>query len=229
MVLQSRCKDDSIIEIGIDEAGRGSFWGPITAGAVIIPPESEWTDEQRLLLLQLRDSKKISPKKRENLYNKLKECIPLLAIGMVEAHEINKYGIQWANMEAFRRAIQNLNYENVNSCRLIIDGTLAIDDWKGEHIQEIIIEGDDKYIAIAAASILATVGHDKWIEEYCDNNTECNDRYDLKKSKGYGTAKHRAGILTWGEHSEHRKLFLRKLYAGTATAGDSTIESKEVS
>jgi len=63
-MLSARFKDDNMIEIGLDEAGRGSFWGPIMAGALIIPNESTWTDRQRTLLTQLRDSKKISPKKK---------------------------------------------------------------------------------------------------------------------------------------------------------------------
>ena len=65
--LAPRYTNDALIEIGIDEAGRGSFWGPIVAGAVIIPPESEWTDIQHALFTQFRDSKKISPKKRAKL------------------------------------------------------------------------------------------------------------------------------------------------------------------
>ena len=70
-MLSSRFKDDTMIEIGIDEAGRGSFWGPIMAGAMIIPREDTWTDAQKELLTQLRDSKKISPKKREKIADKI--------------------------------------------------------------------------------------------------------------------------------------------------------------
>ena len=66
-MLASRFTQDDVIEIGVDEAGRGSFWGPLVAGAVIVPVESEWTDLQRDILIQMRDSKKISPKKRATL------------------------------------------------------------------------------------------------------------------------------------------------------------------
>ena len=75
-MLSSRFKDDLIVEIGIDEAGRGSFWGPIMAGAVILPDESLWTEKQQALFMQLRDSKKISPKKRERLAQAIKSLLP---------------------------------------------------------------------------------------------------------------------------------------------------------
>ena len=119
-----------IIEIGIDEAGRGSFWGPIMAGAMIIPDESTWTEKQRKLLGELKDSKKISPKKRERIADEIKELIPKTAVGVVTADEINENGITWANMEAFRRAVQGLKLENSSECRLVIDGVLTIEGWK---------------------------------------------------------------------------------------------------
>jgi ribonuclease HII len=207
MSLNSRFKEDNIIEIGVDEAGRGSFWGPIMAGAVILPNESNWTDLQQSLLVQLRDSKKISPKKREILADKIKELLPFYGVGIVYPNEINKQGIQWANKEVFRRAVQNCYKEDLTQCRLLIDGMLSIDDWKGE--QELIIEGDNKYIAIAAASILAKVEHDRWIQEYCKTNPECDERYHLVSSKGYGTAKHRDAIKIYGGHELHRELYIQ--------------------
>jgi ribonuclease HII len=212
-MLSTRFKNDEVIEIGIDEAGRGSFWGPIMAGAVIIPDESTWTEEQKALLLQLRDSKKISPKKRERMAEQIKELIPKCAVGIVSAKEINDNGITWANMEAFRRAIMGLGLENTKECRLVIDGVLSIDKWEGE--QELVVEGDSQYIAIAGASILAKVEHDKWITQFCDDNPDCNDRYDLSKSKGYGTAKHREGIKLYGGHELHRVLYIQNWLPGS--------------
>ena len=207
-MLSSRFKEDYIIEIGIDEAGRGSFWGPIMAGAVVIP--REWTDEQRTIVEQIRDSKKISPKKRSILAKQIKEYIPLCAVGIVQVDEINKNGITWANIEAFRRAINGLQIED--ECRLIIDGKLAIDTWQGE--QHLIIEGDNQYMAVAAASILAKVSHDEWIKEYCLVHPECNERYDLIKSNGYGTATHREGIKLYGGHELHRVLYIQNWLPG---------------
>jgi ribonuclease HII len=213
-MLFTRFKDDNILEIGIDEAGRGSFWGPIVAGAMIIPNESDWSDKQRKLLIQLRDSKKISPKKREIIADEIKELIPKTAIGIVTAQEINDNGITWANMEAFRRAIYNLSItiEESKLSRIIIDGILEIKDWMGE--QNTIIDGDAKYLAIAGASILAKVGHDRWITQFCKENPECNDNYDLVNSKGYGTLKHREGIKKYGAHELHRSLYIQNWLPG---------------
>jgi ribonuclease HII len=212
-MLASRFTEDSVIEIGIDEAGRGSFWGPLVAGAVVLPPESEWTDIQRTLLSQMRDSKKISVKKRSHLAKELQEHLPCCGVGMVHAHEINQNGITWANQEAFRRAIRELPGINPLSCRLLLDGVLSIDKWEGQ--QQTIIEGDNQYIAIAAASILAKVGHDTWIHEYADAHPECNERYDLIRSNGYGTARHREGIKIYGGHELHRQLYIQHWLPGS--------------
>jgi len=214
-MLSARFKDDSVVEIGIDEAGRGSFWGPIMAGAVIIPEESTWTEKQRTLLSQLRDSKKISPKKRDKLADEIKELLPMAAVGVVTAQEINEKGITWANMEAFRRAVNGLGLEDPSKCRLVIDGVLSIEGWNGEQKQELIVEGDSEYMAIAGASILAKVEHDRWITRYCEDHTECNDRYDLLKSKGYGTANHREGIRIYGGHELHRTLYIQNWLPGS--------------
>lgn len=212
-MLSSRFKDDTIIEIGIDEAGRGSFWGPILAGAMIIPNESTWTEKQKILFSQLRDSKKISPKKRETIANEIKELVPQNGVGIVTAQEINEKGITWANMEAFRRAVHSLTDCSIESSRLVIDGVLQIDGWTGE--QELVIEGDSKYLAIAGASILAKVEHDRWIQRYCEENPLCNNHYDLLKCKGYGTAKHREGIKNNGAHEQHRSLYIQNWLPGS--------------
>ena len=210
-MLASLFTQDDIVEIGVDEAGRGSFWGPLVAGAVIVPPESEWTDLQRDILLQMRDSKKISPKKRTTLAKVLRERLPLCGVGVVGAEEINEKGITWANQEAFRRAIGALPVV-AHDCRVLLDGVLSIDKWIGQH--ETIIEGDNKYIAIAASSILAKVTHDQWIGDYCIAHPECNERYDLVRSNGYGTAKHREGIKTYGGHELHRNIYIQHWLPG---------------
>ena len=212
MSLAPRFTNDSVTEIGIDEAGRGSFWGPIVAGAVIIPDESGWNETHRTLFAQLRDSKKIAPKKREKLFNDIKELVPLWGIGVVDASEINREGISWANREAFRRALYAVPNTDHSTCRLLIDGVLALDKWAGE--QELIIEGDNQYMAIAAASILAKVTHDKWIKNYCELHPECEERYHLCSSNGYGTAKHREGIRLYGGHELHRELYIENWLPG---------------
>ena len=209
--LSPRFTTDTLLEIGIDEAGRGSFWGPIVAGAVVIP--TDWTDVQRTLFAQFRDSKKISAKKRAKLSNEIKEQIPQWGIGIVGAEEINQHGIQWANREAFRRAFHAVPGVDRSQCRLLIDGVLSLDKWDGP--QELIVEGDDQYMAIAAASILAKVAHDEWIHHYCEKNPECEERYHLCSSNGYGTAKHREGIRLYGGHELHRELYIQNWLPGS--------------
>lgn len=214
MALKARFNDDAVTEIMLDEAGRGCFAGPIMAGAVILPPESDWTETQRTVFLQLRDSKKVAPKKRERLADELRECLPTCAVGSVSAEEINQRGIQWANREAFRRAVQAVlvisEEKEQDAVRLVIDGTLAIDasDWNGE--QELIVEGDGKYIGIAGASILAKVTHDRWIRDTGAEHPEWEERYDFTRSKGYGTARHREGIRLYGGCEQHRELFIQR-------------------
>lgn len=212
--------NNNVIEIGIDEAGRGSFWGPLMAGAVIIPPESDWTENQKILFSQIRDSKKISSKKREKLYEQLIACNLQTGLGIVTALEINENGISWANQEAFRRAVYKIRDTygvNIDDALLIIDGILPISNWPGK--QKLIIEGDGKYLSIAAASILAKVEHDKWIQEYCKVHTECDTQYDLVQSKGYGTKKHREGISVYGGHELHRTLYIQRWLPSTGEQG----------
>jgi ribonuclease HII len=229
--LRTRFLEDNLTEIGIDEAGRGSFWGPIMAGAVILPDETIWTDSQRNLFGLLRDSKKLTPLKRQKLEKQIREHIPLCAVGIVEASEINEMGITWANREAFRRAIYALPVEaqppaveHRTSCRLLIDGTLPIDNWVGE--QHVIVEGDNQYIAIAAASILAKVEHDNWITAYCKEHPECEERYHLISSKGYGTLKHREGIRIYGGHELHRNIYIEEWLPGASQTSKRKYKNK---
>jgi len=206
-MLKARYQEDERPEIGVDEAGRGSFWGPLTAGAVCLPPLSEWTDEHHAVFLPIRDSKKLSPKKRGAIAAQLRDLLgDRCAVGMVSAEEINQQGITWANREAFRRAIRGVG-GGAETHRLLIDGSLAMDDWAGE--QHVIVEGDGTYLAIAAASILAKEEHDQWIRVYAEENPACEERYHLVSSKGYGTAKHREAIRLYGGHVHHRDAFIQ--------------------
>lgn len=203
--LKLRYSDsDDLIEVGVDEAGRGCFWGPIMAGAVIWPPVEEWTEEHRAVVGSIKDSKKIAPKKREKIADEIRRLAQTWAVGSVSAKEIDENGITWANQEAFRRAITGLKFAPE---RLIIDGELSIYGWEGE--QHTVVDGDATYLHIAAASILAKVDHDRWVQGYCDANPECAEHYGLRTSKGYGTKVHRDGLGTYGAHELHRRTFIR--------------------
>lgn len=205
-ILKLRFKEDSVTEIGLDEAGRGCFWGPIMAGALVWPKKEEWTSEHHALLPEIRDSKKIASKKRERICEDIKRLAKAWGIGLVDARDIDEKGISWANQEAFRRALDDLELDDGYEKRILVDGTLRISDYDGE--QHTVVDGDATYVIIAGASILAKVAHDEWIKEYCKENLECKERYGLESGHGYGTAKHREGLRTYGAHTLHRRTFI---------------------
>jgi len=204
-MLKPRYKDDTLLEAGIDEAGRGCLWGPLIAAAVIWPAESTWTAEQRAVSEQIKDSKKVSAKKRRKLREEIEKMAVAYAIGRVDAKEIDEIGMTTANKAAFQRA---LKYLKVEPGRLLIDGVLSLETNKEQVVEA---EADNKYIAVAAASILAKEAHDDIVEAFCMTDKTLDEHYDILKCKGYGTKKHRDGILKHGKDVQHRRLFLRKL------------------
>ena len=219
--LQVRFKEDTLIECGVDEAGRGCLWGPLYAAAVIWAPESEWLDEQKILAPMIQDSKKLSAKKRKQVAEGIRNYAIAYGIGSVLASEIDKMGMTGANRLAFRRAIEGLGAE---PDRLLMDGILPLEADVLTSLkvaeQETIVEGDACYLPIAAASILAKEARDSWVEEYIQQNPTLDEKYCMMSSKGYGTLKHRNGILKHGTHAEHRNLFLRKLLGNKCLIND---------
>jgi len=206
-MLQIRYAEDALIEAGVDEAGRGPLWGPLYAAAVIWP--GEMTEGQRKIAPLIKDSKKVSAKRRITLSQQIKNYALSWGIGIVTAKEIDELGMTKANQLAFERALSNLS---VTPERIIIDGCLSIYNapW-GLTPQVVEPEADGKYLPVAAASILAKVAHDEWVTQFCELNQNISKRYDLLNCKGYGTKKHREGILEFGIHDLHRRLFLRKI------------------
>lgn len=205
-MLSLRYEEDGKLEAGIDEAGRGSFWGDLYAAAVIWPNEADWTDEHRRLAPDLRDSKKIARKKRERIYEDIKRLAYDYGIGSVSAAEIDEFGVQWANVEAFQRALDNMAFAPE---RILIDGVLGLARPPEGVEVHTIIEGDAQYMCIAAASILAKVGHDQWLQNECIKEPSLDEKYGLMASKGYGTASHRKGIEENGLDKRHRRRFIK--------------------
>jgi ribonuclease HII len=206
-MLKARHTSDSVCEVGIDEAGRGCLWGPLVAGAVIWPEESAWTEEIREISGKIRDSKKVSAKLRTVLEAKIKQHSVAWSLGVVTPQEIDSLGMTKTNRLAFERALQGID---VPFGRLLIDGTLGLTDREG--VEQIIEpKGDDTYLSIAAASILAKEGRDRMVQVLCEAEPLLESRYSIGSSKGYGTLKHREAIKEHGMHSNHRRLFLRKL------------------
>jgi ribonuclease HII len=198
-------------EIGIDEAGRGCLWGPLFAAAVLLP-ENDLPQEFIKIAEQIKDSKKLTQKRRNAIYTSLKNSGIVYGIGRVEHDEIDTRGATWANQTAFRRALDQIK----TKCKknILIDGTLGLretlegETWKTE------VDGDARFLSIATASILAKEARDEWVKEWCENNKESAERYSLVSSKGYGTKKHRDAIVEKGLLPFHRRLYCRKLIPG---------------
>lgn len=208
-MLKARYSEqDEYLEAGIDEAGRGCFWGPMVAAAVIWPtPEAAWSEQLRAISATIKDSKKLTPKRRAVAEAAIKANAFSWAIGRVEAEEIDALGMTAANQLAFTRAVQGLATQPQ---RLLVDGYLQVPGVAG---MEQIIEpkADGTYLAVAAASILAKEEHDRIIVDAVAADPVLQEHYCILKGKGYGTAPHCAGLRTHGVYAGHRRLFLRNL------------------
>jgi ribonuclease HII len=203
-MLKSRYCEDAEVEVGVDEAGRGCLWGPLMAAAVEWPAESTWSEELRAISGQIKDSKKLSAKRRAVLETAIKEHATAWSVGRVEASEIDSLGMTKANRLAFVRALEGLGKM---PGRILVDGILPTNYGPIEIVEP---GGDAKYLAIAAASILAKEGRDKVVKDLCEEDPGLA-KYGLLSSKGYGTLAHRTAVKEHGMHLQHRRLFLRKL------------------
>ena len=205
-MLSARHTPDALREAGIDEAGRGCLWGPLIAAAVIWPAEDTWTEAIRSTARHIKDSKKLSARRRGALEEFIKDTAVAYSIGRVEAAEIDEIGMTAANRLAFTRAVEGLA---IPPERLLIDGILAL---PGINIPQVVeAAADGRYLAVAAASILAKEEHDRIVGDACSTDPTLQDRYAILNCKGYGTVKHRDGVKLHGMHSQHRRLFLRKI------------------
>jgi ribonuclease HII len=182
----------------IDEVGRGCLAGDVVACAIIMP--------HGLKLEGIKDSKKLSAKKREILYDQILSCAVAYGIGRIDSHVIDKINIKEATRLAMKMAVENLKDKDGNPVEadyLLIDAEKV--DLKIP--QEAIVKGDDKSHGIACASIVAKVFRDRlcsdWDLEY--------EGYNLKKHKGYGTKEHINYIKELGASPIHRITFLRNI------------------
>jgi ribonuclease HII len=179
---------------GVDEAGRGPLAGPVCAAAVILP--------EGVIIDGVNDSKKLSEKKRESLFDVIREQALSYSIAYATVDEIEEINILNATMLAMRRAIDGLE---IKADYAMIDGNkippINID-------AECIVKGDAKSMSIACASILAKVSRDRLLYKYAEEYP----MYGFDKHKGYGTKVHREAILKYGPCPYHRKSFLKKLY-----------------
>ena len=177
---------------GIDEVGRGPFAGPVVAGAVILPKDHP--------ILYLNDSKKLSEKMREELYEVILKEAVATGIGMASPARIDEINILQATYEAMRMAISNLSVQP----DLLLNDAVTIPEI--EIMQIPIIKGDAKSVSIAAASILAKVTRDRLMVEY----EKVFPGYDFASNKGYGTKAHIEGLKKLGPTPIHRMSFIHK-------------------
>lgn len=177
---------------GIDEVGRGPFAGPVVAAAVILPKDCD--------ILYLNDSKKVSAKKREALYDEIYEKAVAVGIGMVSEKVIDEINILNATYEAMRMAVLKLSV----APDLLLNDAVTIPGIDAQQVP--IIKGDAKSASIAAASIVAKVTRDRMMEEY----DRIYPQYQFAKNKGYGTKAHIEAIKESGICDLHRRTFVRK-------------------
>ncbi|MFK8046414.1 MAG: ribonuclease HII [Crocinitomicaceae bacterium] len=190
MALTLSFINDSKLEAGCDEAGRGCLAGPVVAAAVILP--------RNFKNKILNDSKQLSLTKRNLLFPLIKEEALAFGIGVVSSLEIDEINILNASFLAMHRALDQMHK---SPQRLLIDGNRFTKYKNIEH--HCIIKGDAKFLAIAAASVLAKVHRDKLMEELDLAHPE----YGWKKNNGYPTKAHRQAIFDFGTTIHHRKTF----------------------
>ena len=189
---------NKFLEIGIDEVGRGAVFGPVFSAAVVLNKKNGLTLKQ----LGVKDSKKLTSKKRNFLLPKIISLSSDYSLGQSSVREIDQLGIRYATELSMIRAIKKLKD---NPSELIIDGPLSLRLWKGRQIN--IISGDTKFTSIAAASIIAKVTRDFLMERL----ERKYSGYFIYKNKGYGTKEHFLSLKTNGITNLHRRSFLTKL------------------
>jgi ribonuclease HII len=202
--------DPDIFEIGVDEAGRGPLFGRVYTSAVILPKNTELFD-----FSLMKDSKRFHSKKKINdVADYIKKNAVSWSVTYADEKVIDDINILQATQLSMHNCILDVIdkrhlFENIKNVNLLIDGNyfnqIKINN---EMVSYVTIEGgDNKYASIAAASILAKVERDKYIDILCAENPELIDKYALNTNKGYGVKKHIEGIKQYGITQWHRKYF----------------------
>ena len=176
---------------GIDEAGRGPLAGPVVAGAVILPKDCE--------ILYLNDSKKLSAKKRDELFDEIMENAVAAGVGIVSPARIDEINILQATYEAMRMAVNSLKVRP----DILLNDAVIIPELNMKQVS--IIKGDAKSVSIAAASIIAKVTRDRLMFEY----DKIMPEYHFAGNKGYGSAEHIQAIKEFGPSPIHRSTFIK--------------------
>jgi len=194
--------DESKIEVGVDEAGRGCLFGPVCVGAVIWPHEDPEPN------LEIKDSKKVSEKKRLLLKDYIEEHAIAWSVQFISHEEIDKINILKATMKGMHQCIDDIR-KQLEIDTILVDGD-KFDIYLNEDFDyinhECIIKGDNTYKSIAAASILAKTHRDNYIYDLVKQNNTL-EKYGLHKNKGYGTKIHMDAVKEYGPIEGHRRSF----------------------
>lgn len=193
---------DAGIVAGIDEVGRGCWFGPVFAGAVILSPGVE----APLAAAGLTDSKALTARRRAALVPQIQAAATAWALGQASAAEIDRHGIRTATEWAMLRALQRLAVLGAPPLDgVLVDGVLPLRCWSGP--QRTVVRGDSHCLAIAAASVLAKQARDALIVRLA----QMHPGYGLERHAGYGTAVHRQALLDRGPTPLHRRSFLSRV------------------
>jgi len=191
------------LEAGIDEVGRGCLFGDVYCCAVIWPTELIEPPP-----VEIRDSKKLTRRQREQLRDYIQETAIDYSVASVDAQTIDEINILQATMKCMHKAVDGLQ---IQPELLLIDGNhfnIYRTGVNGDIIpHQTVIEGDSEYQSIACASILAKVARDEYIAELCERYPEFDEKYGLLSNMGYGTAKHLSGLSEYGLTPYHRRTF----------------------
>jgi ribonuclease HII len=194
--------DGSKVEVGIDEAGRGCLFGPVTVAAVI------WPQEEPDPTIEIKDSKKVGEKKRLILKDYIENNAIAWSVQFISHEEIDKLNILQATMKGMHKCIDEIR-EQLEIDTILVDGN-SFKMYTDENLDylnhECVINGDNTYKSIAAASILAKTHRDNYILELSKDNPEL-EKYGIPKNKGYGTKVHMDALKEYGSIHGHRMSF----------------------
>lgn len=194
--------DGTKIEVGIDEAGRGCLFGPVTVAAVI------WPQEDPDPTLEIKDSKKVGEKKRLILKDYIENNAIAWSVQFISHEEIDKFNILQATMKGMHKCIDEIR-EQLEIDTILVDGN-SFKMYTDENLDCMdhvcVVNGDNTYKSIAAASILAKTHRDNYILELSKDNPEL-EKYGIPKNKGYGTKVHMDALKEYGSTHGHRMSF----------------------
>ena len=198
--FENKYRADCPVICGIDEAGRGPLCGPVVAGAVILPADilTTWEDPDGMMIEGLNDSKQVSEKRREALYEEITTKTLSYGVGVIPPARIDEINILQATYEAMRLAVQDLDCVP----DLLLNDAVTIPELPIRQVA--IVKGDGRSLSIAAASIVAKVTRDRLMKEFAALYPE----YHFEKNKGYGTADHIQALKEHGPCPIHRMTFI---------------------